>query len=143
MLKAERVNEILRDCLFTDAELEDGSLPEGQETVIANGILRKFGFHPERLRGHADEVKALLEELPDEFHKDKGGGWSFLNACMDKHGNHWAEHPTMDELFSLGQGLGMVKETVPRERWEILPGGMPYYIIDTSEVNITTTVLQT
>lgn len=70
------------DCLF--AEGEDTSNP-----VITNGILHNFGFHRGRLMGHKQEIAELLNGLPEDFRADKGGGWSFLNACMTKTGRQW------------------------------------------------------
>jgi hypothetical protein len=36
----------------------------------------------------------------------------------------------MQNLFMLGQGLGLVGLSMPRAFWDILPGGMPYYTVD-------------
>lgn len=41
------------------------------EIIDAEGIVRKFGFHPERLESYREEVKNILNELPDKFHEDK------------------------------------------------------------------------
>lgn len=68
----------------------------------------------------------MLGELDDSFKVSGGGGMSFLQAGMDKHGNHWAEHPTMEALFCLGIGLDLVEWCVPRELWGMCPGGVPY-----------------
>lgn len=119
-LTADKVMEIAKDCLFADGESMDNA-------VMVDGIVNRYAFHPDRIKAHADEIKELLLELPDEFQMAKGGGWSFLNACMDRHGNHWAEHPTMGMLFALGEAVGSVKCLMPRDMWNILPGGVPYY----------------
>jgi hypothetical protein len=54
---------------------------------------------------------------------------SFLNACMDRHGNHWAEHQTIDFLLCLGLATDQVAFCLPREIWAALPGGMPYFVV--------------
>jgi hypothetical protein len=36
----------------------------------------------------------------------------------------------MDKLFSMGIAVGLVKAYFPRRMWSILPGGMPYYVVD-------------
>jgi hypothetical protein len=73
----------------------------------------------------------MLLELPDTFMKTKGGGWSFLNACMNKNGEQWtAFHPKVQELFCLGLALDICSYTLPREMWKVLPGGMPYLVVD-------------
>ena len=122
-LTASRVNEIMSRVLFKDDEDMD-------EMVRVSGIMNDFGFHPQRLAEARGDIAEMLAELPDDFHASKGGGMSFLSACMDRHGHHWAEHPTIDRLFCLGMGVGMAKYLMPREMWSAFPGGMPYAAVD-------------
>ena len=70
--------------------------------------------------------------MPKKFNKNDSGGWSFLALCMDKNGEIWGEHESVEELICLGIAIGMVGYSTPREMWSILPGGMPYIWIDTS-----------
>jgi len=129
MTLSEKVQELVLDCLYDgDKELVDGKPPEN--AVLVEGIVRKFGFHPERLESHRQEVKDILNQMPDSFHKDKGGGWSFLNLCMTKDGQHWGEHPSMEALVALAVGLGMASYCLPRAMWSLFPGGMPYIQFD-------------
>jgi hypothetical protein len=122
-LNAEHVNAVFMDCLFRDGE-------DTSKHVKAEGIVRDVGFHPERLESHKAEIVAMLDELPEQFHEKSGGGWSFLNACNDKHGNQWTGlHQTMEQLFQLGIGVGKVKSLMPRAMWGALPGGMPFYVV--------------
>jgi len=122
-LTAIRVDEIFIDCLFVDKK-EDNSL-----MVEAEAIRFTAGFHPGRLEQHKAEIIDLLDELPEEF-KASRGGWSFLQACVDKHGNQWTgDHVRVEQLFTLGVAIGRVKPCLPRELWPLLPGGMPYYVI--------------
>jgi hypothetical protein len=72
----------------------------------------------------------LLNELPSSFKKDIGGGWSFLQACETKDGVQWGEHRNMEQLFVLGMALGKVRYCLPRDLWQVLPGGMPYLVIE-------------
>ena len=122
-LTAKRVNEIFNDCLFQDTPAK------GTEYIPGKGIVVKVGFNPVKIEKHAQEIHDLLHELRDEFIEDKGGGYSFLMACEDKNGHHWAEHRTMDELFVLGFASGYAKFTLPEYLWGVLPGGMPYIVI--------------
>jgi hypothetical protein len=39
-------------------------------------------------------------------------------------------HATMEQLILLGVGIGKVKSLMPREMWDVLPGGMPYYVVE-------------
>lgn len=121
-LTTETVREILTACAGTETDLR------------VEGICGYFLFDREKLRENRSKIIELLYELPTPFQIAHGGGWSFLQACHDKHGNHWAEHPTMDALFCLGIGLDVVGYVLPREAWTVFPGGMPYiYIKDCHE----------
>lgn len=129
---AASVDRIVRACLYTDEELtaSDSSPPDG--AVLVEGIVSKIGFHPQRLEAHREEIRGLLGQMPKEFHKSKGGGMSALNMCNNREGRQWGEHRDMDLLVVLGLGVGMVEYLMPREMWAVLPGGMPYILIDTA-----------
>lgn len=72
----------------------------------------------------------MLDKLPEQFHEATGGGWSFLNACNDRHGNQWTGlHQRMEQLFQLGIALGRVSYCLPREFWSAMPGGVPYIVV--------------
>ena len=126
-LNAKRVNEIVIDCLFRDNELGDTS-----KAVLAPCIIHTFGFHPERLEQHKQEIIELLEELPATFKtqgEGHGGGMSFLNACVDKHDEFWGEHKDMEALFGLGIAVGYARFVMPPQFWSAFPGGMPYIAV--------------
>lgn len=129
-LTSENVNTVFVDCLFNDNE-------DTTNHIAAEGITCTVGFHPQRLAGHKETVQAMLQCLPDNFQSDKGGGMSFLQACMDKDGLQWGEHRQMEQLFQLGIGLGLAKWQLPREMWAAFPGGMPYVVVDTAQTNNT------
>ena len=124
VLQADAVSAIFLDCLFKEGEDTNGY-------VKAEGITCTVGFHPQRLEGHSAKISEMLSELPDTFKRTQGGGWSFLNACQDRHGRQWTgTHKIMEQLFQLGIGVGKVTCLLPREMWVVLPGGMPYYAIE-------------
>ena len=126
----QEVKKVLMNCLYKKEELEEaGDIPRG--AVVVEGITSKFGFHPERLEKHRDEIVKWLKALPHQFCRSSGGGWSFLNACNQENGVQWTGlHKRMEQLFCLGIALGLVKSIMPREKWSSLPGGMPYYVIE-------------
>ena len=126
-LTSKNVETIFIDCLFNKDELKDGNPPE--DAVMVEGVINKFGFHPKRLESHWQEIRKLLMELPENFQSGKGGGWSFLNACMDKDGHQWGEHRNIEQLLALGIATKQVKIQLPRDMWKVLPGGMPYFCI--------------
>ncbi len=127
LIDAAEVERILFTCLFRDAELIDRQPPA--DAVIVEGIINKFGFHPGRLEFHKIRIKELLYCLPPEFQKSKGGGWSFLNACLDSNGTQWGEHANMDQLFVLGMATRQAVMLTPRGMWDVFPGGMPYFMV--------------
>ena len=128
LIDAKEVETVFLDCLFGPEEVKENSMPAG--TVIVEGIVGKYGFHPGRLERHRRQIAAWLLALPVEFQQSGGGGWSFLNACNDRDGAQWADHHrSMEQLFCLRIGLKLVHLQVPRDMWEILPGGMPYYTV--------------
>ena len=132
-----KVRKTISECLYRDADLmldcngDPAELPA--DTVLAEGVIRRYGFDPKRVAAQKENIRAMLNELAYAFHIDQGGGSSFLNACMDKHGNHWAEHPTIDDLICLGLATGFVTFPMPRKVWSLLPGGVPYFTVDTRQ----------
>lgn len=116
-LTAARVAELYEDC-------------EGGTTPVEG--LRVEHFHADRVASHRDEIAAMLNALPDDFHADKGGGMSFLNACVDRTGRQWCDtHAHVGMLVALGIATGMLTFATPRSMWRVLPGGVPYFTIDT------------
>lgn len=120
MLTAKRVHEIFTDCLFT---IEDDF------SITVEGIITNYKFSTNKLNFYNNEIYNLLLELPEQFQENIGGGWTFLNACYDKNNKQWGEHIDMERLFVLGIGIKKVESLLPREMWNILPGGVPYYKI--------------
>ena len=139
MIDANRISEIMKDVLYTKEELvgmKPGEIPEG--CIVVNGIMNNFGFHPERLKSHEDEIVGMLEQLPYQFrekgtHEKAGGGWTFLNACADREDNLWGQHKDVEILFCLAIGLKRAQWVTPREMWGMFPGGMPYVSINVSD----------
>lgn len=122
-LNPERVTATTKACLFSNKEDS-----KEDNTIVVKGIIRNFEFNRKAIKEHKGTILLMLEELDPTFFTDKGGGWSFLNACNDKNGELWTGlHSVMEELFCLGMAAGFVKELLPREFWKALPGGMPYY----------------
>lgn len=123
VLIPEHVQAVFMACLFKDGE-------DTSDHIVADGIVQTVGFHPGRIEEHRQEIHNMLAELPDEFRASNGGGSSFLNACMNKHGNQWTGvHQTQEQLVQLGIAIGEVEYCLPRDMWKILPGGMPYIAV--------------
>lgn len=131
VLTAEKVDTIMKTCLFTDEEAQGVTSEFGADPNIAyaSGIVRSFGFNKERLEAHREKIEELLGELDPTFRQLEGGGWSFLNMTMDRHGNQWGEQMSAESLLCLGIALGKMEYCIPREMWEAFPGGVPYVMI--------------
>ena len=108
------------------------SLAENVEgAIVIEGIVHKVAFDPGRVAGQRDAVVAMIADLQDEFITTRGGGWSFLNLCMDRHGNQWTGlHLAMEQLCMLAIALELGRWVLPKELWSALPGGMPYVQFD-------------
>lgn len=125
-LTVENVDKVMLDCLFKEGE-------DTASAVLVEGVVNKYGFHPVRLDSHREDVASMLSQLPRQFRKGGGGGWTFLNACETETGEQWADgHLHMESLFCLGIALGMAKWVFPKALWTALPGGMPYVVVNLS-----------
>lgn len=127
---AQTVHDTFLSCLFSDGE-------DTSNAIIADSIIGKFGFHPERLEASRQLIIDVIRQMPEVFHPEKkggGGGYSFLGLCYTKDNIHWAEHPTMNEFISLAFALNLGKFLMSREYWSFFPGGMPYLILDDEEI---------
>lgn len=122
-LTAENVTNVFCDCLFSKEDIVT-------DPVKVQGVRLDVGFNPKKLEQNCESIEAMLNHLPSEFKKEGGGGWSFLNACLDDDGRQWGEHRNIDELICLGQATGKVSFMMPRSMWSSLPGGMPYFVIN-------------
>jgi hypothetical protein len=124
-LTAENVDATYNLCLFEENETDRSEFVKGE------GIRLVTGFHPKKLESQKQNIIDMLSELPDEFQQTKGGGMSFLNMCNDKYGRQWADlHQTMEKLVMLGNAVGAVVFLMPKEMWSVLPGGMPYLMVN-------------
>lgn len=119
-LTGTNVDKVFRECLFEDGE-------DTTNHVKACGVRTNVGFHPGRLEERKPDIVSMLGQLSDDF--TKNGGMSFLNACITKEGEHWGEHPTVDQLLCLGLAIDKIEYCFPRENWNVLPGGMPYFLV--------------
>ena len=124
------------EAIYAESLAED-LLDTSPDYLVVEGILRPTAFDLCKLKRHRDEIAAMLCWLPREFlnhEQGGGGGWSFLQACQDRHDRQWTGlHMRMDQLFQLGIALGMAQYLGPRELWKVMPGGMPYAMVTLPE----------
>lgn len=123
-LTAENVERVFKDCLAEQRE--------GAQRV--NGVKLKASFNPSKVSENRENILSMLSLLPEPFFAGIGGGWTFLNLCVDANGRQWTGlHQTCDMLVCLGIAIGAVKFCLEqRELWQVFPGGMPYLTINTN-----------
>lgn len=102
----------------------------GESHLQVDGIMNNFAFDVQKIDEHKEEITELVKLMPETFRKSEGGGWSFLNLCMDKDGNQWGEHSDMEALTCLAIAAGIGSYLLPREMWKALPGSVPYIAFD-------------
>lgn len=116
MIDPNRVEALLNECLC-DAGSGD----------VIKAVLHDYEVDRSRAQGHRAEIVGMLDQLPDQFMDNGGGGWSFLNLCEDKDGRLWTGlHWTCEKLCVLADALGLLIYPFPREVWSALPGNLPY-----------------
>lgn len=119
-LTAENVESVFNECFSENKE----------NAVKCDAVVHSFSFAKDKLNENASKIYDMLCCLPKEFMQNTGGGYSFLMACNDKDGRQWTGmHLTMEKLFALGIGIEKVKCLLPRELWQMMPGGMPYFMV--------------
>lgn len=122
---AERVEVVVKECLFDDSELVDGKPPES--AVFVDGIACTFGFHPDRVAEQRQVIVDLAKEIVSpKFIKSVGGGWSFLRLPFDKDDNQWGVHVNAEAFMCISIAAGIAGYCAIREHWAMLPGGLPY-----------------
>lgn len=119
-LTADNVHAVLKDCL------------NDTDGTMYKAVLVSARLNDKCLEAHREQILSMLAQLPEQFMRSCGGGWSFLNACIDADGRQWCDtHRTIDILVLLGIAIGAVEFVFPqRELWQAFPGGVPYFVIN-------------
>lgn len=78
-LTSKRVEEIFKDCLFSEDEIKD-EIPT-KEFSVATGVMGKAVFNTEKLNQHKPEILEMIDEV-DNIEK----GPHFLNMCIARDG---------------------------------------------------------
>lgn len=104
---------------------------ENCDTQPFDGVMHIHNYDMNKVNEHKDQIKSMLWQLPDTFFKSKGGGWSFLNMCVRRDDYQWTGlHADVERLMTLGMAAGYVSYLLPKNLWHILPGDMPYIVIN-------------
>ena len=73
-LTHQNVEDVFKDCLASTTE------------YTLKGVCIEVAFNREKIAEHEQDIMQMLMQLPKEFHRPGGGGWTFLNMCIDKNG---------------------------------------------------------
>lgn len=124
MSPARKIHEIFMYCLFDEGEDQTGA-------VLVQGLSSGFGFHPERLAEVKEDLRKIASDVvSDEFLESKGGGMTFLRLPVGRDGKVWCEQKTSQELMCLCIASGFANYCLPRELWDMMPGGVPYLVFN-------------
>jgi hypothetical protein len=94
---------------------------------VIRGILHSYSLDVAKVASHRGEIVAMLEQWPEEFFDNGGGGWTFLNLCETRDGVLWTGlHLRCEQLCVLADVLGLLSYPLPRDMWSMMPGGLPY-----------------
>lgn len=123
--------ELIAQCLFEPEQLEgiDQNDPvawaeeNGIRAVVSEGPVHNFFLSMDALEGIRETILEMMERLPEPFRESGGGGWTFLNACLD---GEW-QHIDIEALICMGNALGLSRYCLPKEMWPSMPGGLPYF----------------
>lgn len=122
-LTSDNVVKTMQECIAR-------SQAQSDDTMLVEGIINDYLLVKSKLQENKKNIESMLKQLPDDFMQSKGGGMSFLNACMRADGEQWTGlHMVQENLFVLGIGVDAVVMPTPKRMWNILPGGMPYYTV--------------
>lgn len=120
---ASEVHSLMSECLAEQFD-SDG-------VIKVDAVVSSFAFDGAKINARSERIKALLSVMHSNFHKQHGGGWSFLQLPMDADGIQWGEQLEAEALVALAIAAGMGQFTLPRDMWSALPGGVPYVVFDT------------
>lgn len=110
-LTSEAVNELFRDCLFSEDEIVNGKPTSPITTIKTTDVnaQRKFsvGFCTDRLNKNKAKIITLIDLLPE------------LEGCVDleslnydKEGNKWcSDTKTLDQLIMMGMACNVISMT--------------------------------
>ena len=107
---------------------------DGIGEVEVRGIDGIRRFHSDYLEENRKNIGDLLGrmQVPGRWlSKVYGKDFNFLEVAKQSPPYlYWELVVSMKMGYMLGLAIGRVREVAPREFWDTLPGGMPYYVVD-------------
>ncbi len=121
LIDSVSVHNLFVSCLTDDKD---------ETAVIAEMLACKVYMSKDKVEAAREQITKDLLNLHPNFIRATGGGWTFINACLDRNGDLWTNcHRDMDELVTMGVMIGKVIMLFPRNHWDSLPGGVPYFVV--------------
>ena len=121
-LNSENVAKLFSSCLFDD-EYTGENQPSKEYWAEGGGVVRQFVFDIRKIKNHKEDIKSLLDQLPNSF-KDNMIGDSFIMMPFTKNGYQWGEQRNAEQLMTLGVASGYLQVS-PRKVW-MCTHGVPY-----------------
>lgn len=122
-LTSKRVEEIFKDCLFSEDEIKD-EMPT-KEFSVATGVMGKAVFNTEKLNQHKPEIVEMIDEV-----ENIDQGVHCLQMCVRKDGSIWTNYEgDLDCLMMLGLATEVLEVplNIPRDEWyEFFSTAFPY-----------------
>ena len=122
-LSAENVEKVFKDCLLPDDYKND------TKVIPVRAVTGIFGFNPEKLDKHSNDIKEMLGQLSSAF-DEHNQGYTFMDLPFKGDGDckqQWGEQRSGDLLMALGLASGWMKMTFEDPKiWGLLPGSVPY-----------------
>lgn len=131
-LTADNVHETITDCFFKEEELtrnEVGDFIQPDGAVFGEGVIRNAWLKEVKVQEHLQDIKDFLSQLADSFRGTLGD--TFLKMPFRLDGEQWGEHADAESLLILGEVSQLITLPYPRDKWDTLPGGVPYIMIIT------------
>lgn len=125
-LTSDAVRRLFSGALFKKEELATEGLKEDalKDAVIVEGVVSTFGFHRGRLQAESIDIRRMVSQLP----KTLETGETFLRLCVDIRDELWGQQAEVEMLMAMAEGLGLVRKPWGRDKWHLLPGGVPVFI---------------
>ena len=99
-LTAKNVDKIFLDCFLPENYTDD------TKVIVVNAVTGNFGFDPEKIEKHADDIQQMISQLSPKF-DENNGGYSFMNLPFKGETDEpWGEQINGDHLMALGLASG-------------------------------------
>jgi hypothetical protein len=126
----ERVRTIYKLCSFQEGLVDKAFTygnPDFDFTQI-EGFRWKAQFNSANLASYISQIEAMLQELPDVFREEHGGGL-FSGMQYTNDGHRWTTSAlTTEKLLLLGMAIGRLRFVLPKHQWKFIKNGEPIIV---------------